>query len=69
MSHWCYAVSWMGFMLERHTTCWRRDGSVKYTVFDKCAVSICVEEGVGHRRMLVLQLVPRGRLTEAERAA
>jgi exosome complex exonuclease DIS3/RRP44 len=41
------------------------DGSVRYTVFDQCAVSISVEEGFGHRRSLVMQLVPRSQLPEA----
>ncbi|KAG2491107.1 hypothetical protein HYH03_010551 [Edaphochlamys debaryana] len=43
------------------------DGSVCYRVFDKCAVRIVVEEGMGHRRTLVLSLVPRSELPEGER--
>eukprot|EP00887_Chlorella_sp_A99_P004969 scaffold4.g4969.t1 len=43
-----------------------RDGSTQYRVFDPCAVSICVEEGQGGRRTLVLRLVPRAQLSTAE---
>jgi exosome complex exonuclease DIS3/RRP44 len=35
-------------------------------VFDKCAVRIVVEEGAGHRRQLVLSLVPRSELPASE---
>ena len=43
-----------------------RDGNVCYTVFDPCAVAISVEEGQGGRRALVLRLVPREQLAQAE---
>lgn len=43
------------------------DGSVAFTVFDPCAVRIAVEEAAGNRRQLVLRLVPRSELPEAER--
>lgn len=43
------------------------DGSVAFSVFDKCAVRISVEVGVAHRRSLVLQLVERGLVPESER--
>ncbi len=46
-----------------------RDGSVAYRVFDACAVRLSVEEGVGHRRSLKLELVPRGLLADADRVA
>ncbi len=39
---------------------------MRFTVFDKCAVRITVEETVGHRRQLVLALVPREQLPQAE---
>jgi exosome complex exonuclease DIS3/RRP44 len=42
------------------------DGRVHFAVFDKCAVRIAVEEGAGHRRQLVLSLVPRAELPPAE---
>lgn len=45
------------------------DGSVSYKIFDKCAVRISVEETVGHRRQLVLSLVPREELPQAEHMA
>ena len=41
--------------------------SVRYTIFDPCAVKICVEEGAGGRRTLVLELVPREELPEIEK--
>jgi hypothetical protein len=44
-----------------------RDGSATYHIFDPCAVRLTVEEGVGHRRSLRLQLVPRTDLPESER--
>lgn len=43
------------------------DGSSRYTVFDKCAVKIVVEEGQAHRRQLVVSLVNRDELPEAEK--
>lgn len=43
------------------------DGSVRYALFDKCAVRIEVVEGEGHRRQLALTLVDRALLPEAER--
>eukprot|EP00983_Pelagomonas_calceolata_P016175 511555-Pelagomonas_calceolata.AAC.1 len=57
-----------------HRTCRRdvrdgalvRDGSMRYRVFDPCAVRIHVEEGYGHRRQLVLELISREQLQEAE---
>ncbi|KAI8464454.1 MAG: hypothetical protein J3K34DRAFT_526194 [Monoraphidium minutum] len=42
------------------------DGALRFAVFDKCAVRIRVEEGAGHRRALVLSLVPRGELPAGE---
>ncbi len=35
---------------------------MRYQVFDACAVRIVVEEGIGHRKQLVLTLVPRSEL-------
>lgn len=43
------------------------DGSMRYTIFDKCAVRIAVEETVGRRRQLVLTLVGREQIAEADR--
>ncbi len=43
------------------------DGSVCFSVFDKCAVRISVEVGVAYTRSLVLQLVDRGLVPESER--
>ncbi len=43
-----------------------RDGSMSYSIFDKCAVEIKVEETFGQRRQLVLTLVGRDKLMEAE---
>lgn len=40
------------------------DGSVKYTVFDKVAVFIKVEESTGGRRQLVLNLASRDDLDD-----
>ena len=45
-----------------------RDGSARYTVFDKAAVAISVVEGAGHRRQLLLQLADRALLPAAEQA-
>jgi len=42
-------------------------GSVKYTIFDPCAVKIFVQEGTGRRRTLVLELLPREELPESEK--
>jgi exosome complex exonuclease DIS3/RRP44 len=42
-------------------------GSVKYTIFDPCAVKIFVQEGTGRRRTLVLELVQREELPESEK--
>ena len=42
------------------------DGRLRFAIFDKCAVRITVEEGAGHRRTLVLQLVPREHLPPSE---
>lgn len=42
------------------------DGSVEYTVFDKVAVHIRVEETTGGRRHLALSLAPREDLAEAD---
>lgn len=43
-----------------------QDGSVCFTIFDPCAVSIEVEEGVGGRRSLSLKLVDRSMVSEEE---
>jgi exosome complex exonuclease DIS3/RRP44 len=51
---------------EAKQTVTSRDGRVRYTVFDKAAARISVEETAGHRRRLVLSLVPREELPEAE---
>lgn len=51
---------------EEQQTVRSRDGATRYTVFDKCAVRICVEEAAGNRRQLVLRLVPRSELAAAE---
>lgn len=47
---------------EEKQTVTSADGSVRFAVFDKCAVRIAVEEGAAHRRSLVLSLVPRSEL-------
>lgn len=52
---------------EKQTVC-SRDGSRRYTVFDKAAVQISIVEGTGHRRQLLLQLVDRSMLPESEQA-
>ncbi|KAJ9518542.1 hypothetical protein QJQ45_018546, partial [Haematococcus lacustris] len=44
-----------------------RDGSMQFRVFDPCAVRISVQEGVAHRRSLLLELVPRDQLPPSER--
>ncbi|KAL4433106.1 hypothetical protein ABPG77_006533 [Micractinium sp. CCAP 211/92] len=51
---------------EEKQTVRSKDGSTHYTVFDKCAVRITVEEAQGNRRQLVLRLVPRSELPAAE---
>lgn len=43
------------------------DGSLAYTIFDACAVTISVEEGFANRRTLRLRLADRATLPEAER--
>ena len=43
-----------------------RDGSICYSLYDKCAVEIKVEETFGHRRQLVLTLVGREQLAAAQ---
>lgn len=43
------------------------DGAIAYTVFDACAVDISVKEGSGNRRSLLLKLVNRALLSDAER--
>ncbi|GLI66006.1 hypothetical protein VaNZ11_009617 [Volvox africanus] len=45
------------------------DGSVHFALFDKCTVRISVEEGMAHRRTLVLTLVDRSELPASERMA
>ncbi|KAF5828225.1 hypothetical protein DUNSADRAFT_18006 [Dunaliella salina] len=61
------AVAESAFVLdEKKQTVVSRDGSVRYRVFDPCAVRIHVEEGYGHRRQLVLELISREQLQEAE---
>ena len=45
-----------------------RDGSVRYTIFDKAAVRISVTEGAGHRRQLLLQMADRSLLPASEQA-
>ncbi len=56
------------FLLDEEAqTVTAADGSVRYAVFDKCAVRIGVEEGVAHRRSLVLTLVDRAELPDSER--
>jgi hypothetical protein len=47
--------------------CSFRDGRVSYKVFDPVAVRISVQEGVAHRRSLLLELVPRDELPVSER--
>ena len=43
-----------------------KDGQRSYTVFDKAAVRISVEETFGHRRHLQLMLVDRNELPVSE---
>jgi exosome complex exonuclease DIS3/RRP44 len=47
---------------EEKQTVVSTDGSIRFAVFDKCAVRITVEEGASHRRSLLLALVPRSEL-------
>ncbi|GAX77417.1 hypothetical protein CEUSTIGMA_g4862.t1 [Chlamydomonas eustigma] len=57
-----------GFILDEETqSVASRDGSTRYAVFEPCAVRITVEEGVGHRKQLVLSLVPREELNATDR--
>ena len=43
------------------------DGTVRFTIFDKCAVRLAVELTAGRRQQLVLTLVPREELPPSER--
>lgn len=54
---WCAYVS----------NCVCRDGKTQFKVFDPCAVKLSVEEGVGHRRSLKLQLASRDELPATEK--
>lgn len=45
-----------------------KDGSRRFTVFDKAAVQISVVEGTGRCRQLLLQLVDRSLLPASEQA-
>ena len=45
-----------------------KDGSRRFTVFDKAAVQISIVEGTGRRRQLLLQLVDRSLLPASEQA-
>jgi exosome complex exonuclease DIS3/RRP44 len=51
---------------EKQALTRRVDGSLMYTIFDMCAVSIRVEEGFGRRKSLVLELCDRSRLAASE---
>lgn len=42
-------------------------GTIRFTIFDPCAVRISVKEGIGRRRALVLELVDRNALDVADR--
>lgn len=53
---------------EEKQTVVSKDGSRRFTVFDKSAVQISVVEGTGRRRQLVLQLVDRALLPASEQA-
>lgn len=56
------------YVLDEETqTVMSRDGSVKFTIFEPCAVRITVEEGIGHRKRLVLALAPRDEVKELDR--
>eukprot|EP00775_Hariotina_reticulata_P011972 gene11972-12115_t len=52
---------------EEKQTVVSADGRTSFTVFDKCAVRISVEEGASHRRSLALALLPRDDLDPADR--
>lgn len=54
---------------EEKQTVVSADGSIRFSVFDKCAVRIAVEEGASHRRSLKLTLVPRDELPASDRVA
>ena len=43
-----------------------KDGRLQFTIFDKAAVRICIEETFGHRRQLQLSLVDRSDLPASE---
>eukprot|EP00891_Asterochloris_glomerata_P009424 jgi/Astpho2/9424/Aster-01685 len=43
-----------------------KDGRLQFTIFDKAAVRICIEETFGHRRQLQLSLVDRSSLPASE---
>ncbi len=51
---------------EAKQTVSSKDGRTRYTVFDKVAVRISVEETAGRRQTLVLALVPRTQLPASE---
>lgn len=53
---------------EEKQTVVSKDGSRRFTVFDKAAVRISVVEGTGRRRQLLLQLVERALLPASEQA-
>jgi len=42
------------------------DNKILYRIFDCCAVKIFVKEGIGRRRVLVLDLIPRESLPASE---
>jgi exosome complex exonuclease DIS3/RRP44 len=52
---------------EERQTVANDSGTMQYTVFDPCAVRIYVKEGVGRRRALALELIPRDQLPDAEK--
>ena len=52
---------------DEETQTLSKDGQVIYSVFMPCGVSISVEEGIGHRKRLVLSLIDRAVLPVAER--
>ncbi len=52
---------------HHHTPTTRRDGRVSFRVFDPVAVRLSVQEGLAHRRSLLLELVPREQLPDSER--
>lgn len=63
----CYCLQIQYILDEEKQTVISSDGSVRYAVFDKCAVRIAIEEGAAHRRSLVLTLVPRSELPAHDR--